>query len=107
MSTIYLAARFSRRFECQGYRAELQRIGHIVTSRWIDNSSDDEADSLKCARIDIQDLDAADTVIAFGDEPRSTAAVADITSNSDTASHKASESFWSAIVTKCSIICQR
>ena len=44
-----------------------------VTSRWIDNDSDDEADALKCARIDIQDLDAADTVIALGDVPRSNA----------------------------------
>lgn len=68
---IYLAARFSRRYECQGYRADLQRIGHTVTSRWIDNKSDDEADALRCAIIDIADLDIADTVIAFGDEPRS------------------------------------
>ena len=71
MSTIYLAARFSRRHECQGYRGELQRIGLIVTSRWIDNHSDDEADPLKCARIDLEDLDAAEIVIAYGDEPRS------------------------------------
>ena len=71
MRMIYLAARFLRRYECQGYRADLQRAGHTVTSRWIDNSTDDEADALKCALIDIADLDIADTVIAYGDEPRS------------------------------------
>ena len=72
MSAIYLAARFSRRFEMQGYRAELQRRGHLVTSRWIDIFAEDERDALKCARIDLQDIDIADVVIAFGDEPRST-----------------------------------
>jgi hypothetical protein len=34
--SIYFAARFSRRYECQGYRADLLRAGHTVTSRWID-----------------------------------------------------------------------
>lgn len=71
-NTIYLAARFSRRFECQGIRADILRNKiEIVTSRWIHNSTDDEADALQCAKIDIEDLDAADVVIAFGDEPRS------------------------------------
>lgn len=37
----------------------------------MDNSSDDEADALQCAKIDIEDLDAPEVVIAFGDEPRS------------------------------------
>jgi hypothetical protein len=32
--SVYLAARFSRRFEMQGYRADLQRAGFVVTSRW-------------------------------------------------------------------------
>jgi nucleoside 2-deoxyribosyltransferase len=71
-AAIYLAARFSRRHEMQGIRGDILRnqVG-LVTSRWIDNCTDDEADALKCAKIDIEDLDAADVVIAFADEPRS------------------------------------
>jgi hypothetical protein len=44
MSSFYLAARFSRRFELQGYRADLQRLDHTVTSRWID--AKDEVESV-------------------------------------------------------------
>jgi nucleoside 2-deoxyribosyltransferase len=73
MSMIYLAARFSRRYERQGYRADLQRAGHIVTSHWIDLNEENEADAANCARIDIENLDAADTVIALGDVARSNA----------------------------------
>lgn len=32
---IYLAARYSRREELLGYRADLEAAGHIVTSRWL------------------------------------------------------------------------
>jgi nucleoside 2-deoxyribosyltransferase len=70
--SVYLAARFSRRFEMQGYRADLQRAGFVVTSRWIDNSDDDDANALRCGRIDIEDIELADILIAFPDPPRST-----------------------------------
>ena len=72
MASIYLAGRFSKRFLHQGYRGELQRRGHTVTSRWIDIATENEGDALKCARIDLEDLNLSDTVIAFGDVPRST-----------------------------------
>jgi nucleoside 2-deoxyribosyltransferase len=72
MATIYLAGRFSRRFQLQGYRGDLQRAGHVCTSRWIDLAHEVEADAARCAKVDLEDLDIADTVIAFGDEPRST-----------------------------------
>jgi hypothetical protein len=68
MTAYYLAARFSRRFELQGYRADLSRLGHIVTSRWIDQRGD--ADASDCAARDLQDLDAADAVILFAEPPR-------------------------------------
>jgi hypothetical protein len=54
----------------QGYRADLQRAGHIVTSRWIDLAEEVEADAAMCAGIDIEDIELADTVITLGDEPR-------------------------------------
>ena len=63
--TIYVAAAFRHRYAMQGVRAEIQRLGLICTSRWIDNETDDEADALKCARIDIQDIEFADMLIAL------------------------------------------
>src|ERR1700682_4364514 len=70
--SVYWAARFSRRFEMQGYRADLQRAGFVVTSRWIDNSDGDDANALRCGRIEIEDIELADILIAFPDPPRST-----------------------------------
>jgi hypothetical protein len=68
MSSFYLAARFSRRFELQGYRADLSRLGHLVTSRWIDQR--DDSDEPDCAKRDIQDIDVADAIILFAEPPR-------------------------------------
>jgi nucleoside 2-deoxyribosyltransferase len=69
---VYLAARFLRRYELQGYRADLQRAGHTVVSRWIDLAEEVEADARKCARVDLEDIELADTLISFPDPPRST-----------------------------------
>jgi len=78
MSKIYLAARYSRNDEMRGVRDVLQALGHEVTSRWIDqhggnllesfvaeklNAQPDEC--AKYARVDLEDLEAADTVISF------------------------------------------
>lgn len=78
---IYLASRYSRFKEMQGYRAELERFGHVVTSRWIngDHQIDDaglsvqakEAERVRFAQEDTDDLLAADCVISFTGAPRS------------------------------------
>lgn len=65
----YLAARFSRRFELQGVRADLHRSGHIVTSRWIDDSEESDDNSGAAVR-DIEDIELADGLMLFADEPR-------------------------------------
>jgi len=67
MSKIYLAARFGRRFELRTYREDLEKAGHFVTSRWLDivAENDNPAAQAHCAEIDMQDLKAADTLIAF------------------------------------------
>lgn len=90
---IYLAARYSRRVELCGYRETLLRSGHIVTSRWLNGEhqlsrdglklgavgeeyveagSDQEAAALRqfFAREDMEDVRAADLVIAFTEAPR-------------------------------------
>ena len=79
---IYLAARYSRHREMVGYREKLRAWGHEVTSRWIDGNHqvDDSGLSrlsppeqrIQFAQEDVEDLLAADCVISFTEEPRST-----------------------------------
>jgi nucleoside 2-deoxyribosyltransferase len=80
-SKIYLAARYSRFQEMQGYRAQLEAIGYEVTSRWIngDHQVDNDAlaearnaERIRFATEDRADLMAASIVIAFTEEPRKT-----------------------------------
>jgi hypothetical protein len=78
MTSIYLAARYSRNDEMRGVRDVLQALGHTITSRWIDQHggnllesfvaaklNDDPDGCAKYARVDLEDLEAADTVISF------------------------------------------
>lgn len=86
----YLAARYSRREELCGYREQLQAMGHTVTSRWLNGDhqisdtglnvgNDPEADQFtiaereRFAAEDLQDVLAADVLVAFTEPPRSTA----------------------------------
>jgi nucleoside 2-deoxyribosyltransferase len=71
VSSFYFAARFSRRFELQGYRRDLRMIGHEVTARWIDSRDDDDGE-MAAAR-DIADIELADGLISFAEAPRSVA----------------------------------
>lgn len=79
---MYLAARYSRREELCRYRNELEVLGHAVTSRWLNGNHqiDDKGLSIEAdaalrerfAQEDYEDLVAADWVISFTEEPRST-----------------------------------
>jgi nucleoside 2-deoxyribosyltransferase len=71
MSSFYLCSRFSRRAELQQCRAALKALGHVVTSSWIDIAEEDPTAAVKCAKQDIADIRAADTLIAFTDTERS------------------------------------
>jgi hypothetical protein len=78
---IYLAARYSRFQELQTYRSILEQQGHRVTSRWINGGhqiDDDglsaqakEAERLRFAQEDWEDLLDADCCISFTETPRS------------------------------------
>ena len=78
---IYLASRYSRFRELQEYRAQLEAIGHTVTSRWIngDHQIDDaglsaqakESERIRFAQEDRDDLFGADCIISFTEPPRS------------------------------------
>jgi hypothetical protein len=80
MADVYLAARYSRHQEMQGYADELRRHGHVVTSRWIagnHNMTDEMLNSrfaaglaARYAQEDIDDLLRATYCIFFTEEPR-------------------------------------
>lgn len=79
---IYLASRYSRREELVQYRADLERLGHAVTSRWLngEHQIDDRGLSVEAKREertrfaseDFDDVTASDLVISFTEVPRST-----------------------------------
>ena len=77
---VYLADRFSRFAELNGYRAELAAVGIEVTSRWLDGGHewvgvpDDEipVDQLqRFALEDIEDIHQAQVVVCFTEPSRS------------------------------------
>lgn len=78
---VYLCGRYSRRDQLRSVREELQELGHVVTSRWLDTSWREKDDSGSAAAPaeyraefavkDLEDVAAADCVIAFTEEPRS------------------------------------
>jgi hypothetical protein len=97
LTTFYLAARYGRRLELVGYRAQLEALGHKAPARWLDGNHqlddrgypigdtgerivergpDASAVAAKCrvkfAADDYDDVLAADVLIAFTEEPRST-----------------------------------
>lgn len=77
---VYLASRFSRGAELRGYKAELEAQGITVTSRWFMGGhewegTDDDALPVEAgarfAQDDLEDIDAADVIVCFTEEPRS------------------------------------
>lgn len=78
---VYLASRYSRFKEMQSHALDLERAGHVVTSRWImgDHQLKDgelseqaaEEKRIKFAQEDLNDLLNADICISFTEEPRS------------------------------------
>lgn len=79
---VYLAARYSRREELLGCKADLEAQGHTVTSRWLlgNHQVDDAGLSSEAKRKererfaleDWEDVTAADALIAFTEAPRAT-----------------------------------
>ncbi len=72
---VYLAARYVRRDEMVGHARELTVMGYEVTSRWINGSHElgDHPAAAERARLaleDYGDLERADIVLCFTEEPR-------------------------------------
>jgi hypothetical protein len=76
---IYFSARYSRLPELQGYAKELELLGHIVTSRWVEGQHQNfDRDSLEPGNrgaatahlaSSLGDLTTADAVVSFTEEP--------------------------------------
>jgi hypothetical protein len=78
----YLAARYSRRLELCGYRSVLRHNGFEVVGRWLDGGHQIDDQGLSCeakqaerirfASEDWDDLMSCDCCISFTEPPRST-----------------------------------
>lgn len=78
---VYLASRYSRFKEMQGYATELKKMGYEVTSRWIQgnhkmskgsSTQAEKKERIRFANEDKKDLNKSDIVICFTEEPRTT-----------------------------------
>ena len=73
----YLAAMYSKRDELRAYKILLEKVGIEVTSRWLtekaplkSNMGDHSTKFYKrTAKIDIEDIDKADILIFFSEDP--------------------------------------
>jgi hypothetical protein len=67
---LYLASRYDRRVELQELARSIERLGHVVTSRWIAGLGEEDADN---ARYDLTDIVVADAFVLFTEHPDTTA----------------------------------
>jgi nucleoside 2-deoxyribosyltransferase len=75
---VYLASQYARRDELCEHRAVLEPLGIEVTSRWLDEQEPltghmgDKPDAwyVHTANVDLEDVDRADAVIFFSENPR-------------------------------------
>ena len=78
---IYIAARFSRRPECNELAHKLMALGHTITSRWVKPDSDHVAptglsqqaadkERERFAVEDLEDVIACDAMVSLMEEPR-------------------------------------
>jgi hypothetical protein len=67
----YLASRFSRMTEMRKYKADLEAAGHTVVARWITGAHPLGGDVARYAAEDVEDVVAADCIISFTEQPRS------------------------------------
>lgn len=69
LDSVYLAARFERRDELNGYRAELEAAGLEVTSRWLTDPTPELTDEAwrQLAAKDVEDIRRAGGLVLFAE----------------------------------------
>lgn len=75
VASVYLSARFERRDELDGYRADLEAVGIEVTSRWLidpTNPTPEVTDEAwgEVATKDVEDIRRADAFVLFSEQGR-------------------------------------
>lgn len=79
---IYIAARFSKRPECNALAHQLKALGHEITSRWVKPDSDHvtptglsqqaaDKERMRFALEDLDDVSDCDLLVSLQEEPRS------------------------------------
>ena len=73
LESVYLSARFERRDELNGYRAELEAAGLEVTSRWLIDPTPELTDEAwrQLATKDVEDIQRAAGLVLFTEPGRS------------------------------------
>jgi nucleoside 2-deoxyribosyltransferase len=74
---VYIAGRYSRRDELKSYALILSSLGIVTTSRWLDETNPlqtemgDDTDEfyIAAAKVDLEDIDRADAVVFFSENP--------------------------------------
>ncbi len=74
---IYLAAQFARRDELRHYAAAIKNAGHECTSGWLDQdtpldgklTNHTPTDNTEFAHRDLEDIDRADVLLFFSEDP--------------------------------------
>lgn len=68
---IYLASRFGRRDELREISGSIRRLGHTVTSSWLEQIEDaiDSPDSPYLAALDLREVQKSDVFVAFTEHP--------------------------------------
>lgn len=70
---LYLAAAFHRKPEMLAAKALCEKAGHVITSRWLIESTDDPMhEPILGAQMDLQDIERSTGLILFSDGPRGT-----------------------------------
>ena len=69
LESVYLSARFERRDELNGYRAELEAAGLEVTSRWLTDPTPELTDEAwrQLATKDVEDVRRAAGLVLFAE----------------------------------------
>lgn len=76
MLSVYLCARYGRRDEIIRYADTLERMGHTITSRWLNGPEEDEATLTHHHRSQLAlmayvDIKTSNALIAFTEQPDS------------------------------------
>ena len=61
---IYLAGRFVNKELLKAKRSDLEKLGHFITSRWLDGQPYSKQDN---ALMDLEDIDKADAIVLYAD----------------------------------------